>query len=166
MQSTNCAPRIVNTACTFIDFVENIRQQIPVLPAVPYQVYFGMLLASAFLLRILKWPSLRGVDIDRAKASFFTAINLGRQMTVGNDAAAKMVLIMNQLWNSPKAFRKPDGLEHTALRIRSRLVVSPVIDAVWWWREEFDPQNRPAVPPQAGHPEGLFLACGIYMRIC
>lgn len=77
-------------------------------------------------------------------------------MTVGsNDMAAKMVLVLNQLWNSSKAFRKPDGVESTALRIRSRLVVSPVVDAVWWWRDEFDPHGRFGNVPQATTSDGL-----------
>ncbi|KAL4892508.1 hypothetical protein BDV59DRAFT_43000 [Aspergillus ambiguus] len=155
MLSTNCSPRIVNTACMFINLAENIGQRLPSLPIAPFHIYFGLLLSSAFLLRILKGSTSQGLDVDRARISFFTAINLGKQMTVGNnDIAAKMVLVMNQLWNSNKAFRKPDGVESTALRIRSRLVVSPVIDAVWWWRDEFDPHGRFGNPPQGTASDG------------
>jgi hypothetical protein len=32
--------------------------------------------------------------------------------------------------------------EATALRIRSRLILSQILDAVWWWRDEYDPNVR------------------------
>lgn len=156
MISTNCSPRIVNTACTVIDLVDSLAQRLPCLPVAPFHVYSGVLLSSCCILRILKGSTSQGVDVDRARNSFFTSINLGKQMTVGsNDMAAKMVLVLNQLWNSSKAFRKPDGVESTALRIRSRLVVSPVVDAVWWWRDEFDPHGRFGNVPQATTSDGL-----------
>ncbi|KAL5360554.1 hypothetical protein BJX96DRAFT_72474 [Aspergillus floccosus] len=155
MSSTNCSPRIVKTACTVIDLINSLAQRLPCLPAAPFHVFSGVLLSSSCILRILKGSTSQGVDVDRARSSFFTAINLGKQMTAGsNDMAAKMVLVLNQLWNSSKAFRKPDGVESTALRIRSRLVVSPVIDAVWWWRDEFDPHGRFGNVPQATTSDG------------
>jgi hypothetical protein len=61
------------------------------------------------------------------------------------DTAAKTITVVNQLWNSSKAFRKADGSEYTALRIRSRLILSQILDAVWWWRDEFDPGARAKV---------------------
>ncbi|OGM47736.1 Zn(II)2Cys6 transcription factor [Aspergillus bombycis] len=72
-----------------------------------------------------------------------------------NDAAAKTVIVLNQLWNSTKAFRKSDGSDFPTLRIRSRLMLSPVVDAVWWWREEHDPQYRSGVPSQGNAPDGI-----------
>lgn len=72
-----------------------------------------------------------------------------------NDSPAKAVIILNQLWNSSKAFRKADGSEYTALRIRSRLVLSPVLDAVWWWRDEFDPLARALNSTQGEQTEGI-----------
>ena len=108
------------------------------------------------LLRILKCFASRDLDIERAKACFFTAINLEKQMSVeSNDSPAKAVIILNQLWNSSKAFRKADGSEYTALRIRSRLVLSPVLDAVWWWRDEFDPLARALNSTQGEQTEGI-----------
>lgn len=137
-----------------VDSIKNLGEKLDVLSTAPIQVNFGILLASVALLRILKCFASRGLDVERAKSCFFTAIILKKQMSVeSNDAAAKAVIILNQLWNSSKAFRKSDGSEYTALRIRSRLVLSPVLDAVWWWRDEFDPQARVA-PPQGEAPEG------------
>lgn len=138
-----------------VDHIKNLGERLDVLATAPVQVNFGILLASVSLLRILKIFASRDLDIDRAKSSFFTAINLAKQMSFeNNDSSAKAVIIVNQLWNSSKAFRKSDGSEYTALRIRSRLVLSPVVDAVWWWRDEFDPQTRALVASQ-GEADGI-----------
>jgi len=109
----------------------------------PVQIGFGLLLASMSLLRILKSKvASSGLETSRARASFFTAINLAKEMSTDRtDTAAKTITVLNQLWNSRKAFRKSDGSEYTALRIRSRLILSQVLDAVWWWRDEFDPHT-------------------------
>lgn len=110
----------------------------------PVQISFGLLLASMSLLRILKSDfASSGLDTSRAQASFFVAINMAKQMSTDrSDTAAKTITVLNQLWNSSKAFRKADGSVYTALRIRSRLILSQILDAVWWWRDEFDPNTR------------------------
>ncbi|EYE90290.1 Zn(II)2Cys6 transcription factor [Aspergillus ruber CBS 135680] len=148
--TTGCLPRLLSTCCAMIDCIQDVGQKITNLAIVPVQVSFAMLLASVTILRILKSTTFsRELDVERAKSSFFTAINLAKQMTIdSSDMASKSVIILNQLWNSTKAFRKPDGSEYTALRIRSRLVLSPILDAVWWWRDEFDAQYRAMVFPQ------------------
>jgi hypothetical protein len=109
----------------------------------PVQIGFGLLLASMSLLRILKSKTASsGLETSRARASFFTAINLAKQMSTDRtDTMAKAITVLTQLWNSSKAFRKTDGSEYFALRIRSRLVLSQIIDAVWWWRDEFEPHT-------------------------
>lgn len=115
---------------------------------------FAILLASTSLLRILKSNTAsHGLETTRARAALFAAINMAKQMTVDSaDMAAKTVTILNSVWNSSRAFRKADGGEYTALRIRSRLVLSPIIDTVWWWRDEFDPPRtmRSVITPSDG----------------
>lgn len=157
--TTGCLPRLLSTCCAMIDCIQDLGQRIRDLAMAPVQVSFAMLLASVTILRVLKSTTFsRELDVERAKSSFFTAINLAKQMTIdSSDMASKSVIVLNQLWNSTKAFRKPDGSEYTALRIRSRLVLSPVLDAVWWWRDEFDAQYRAMVLPQEAS-EGLFPA--------
>ena len=159
--TTNCLPRVLATACRVVDSIKILNQKLDALATAPVQVHVGLLLASMILLRILKCFASRDLDIERAKTCFFTAINLEKQMSVdANDAPAKAVLILNQLWNSSKAFRKADGSEYTTLRIRSRLVLSPVLDAVWWWRDEFDPLTRALASSQGAQPEGiLYVSC-------
>lgn len=129
-----------------IDSIQAMASRLGFVSMAPVHVMYGLLLASTSLLRILKSTAARSLDYGRARSSLFLAINLAKQMSVeGTDTAAKMAIILNQLWNSSKAFRKPDGSEYIALRIRNRLVHSPVVDVVWWWRDEFGPQTRDMV---------------------
>ncbi|KAE8372812.1 C6 zinc finger domain protein [Aspergillus bertholletiae] len=153
---TGCVQRLLRTACLVIESIQDLSRTLLNLATTPLEVYFALLLASIAVLRILKGPSLPGLDLERARPLFFIAINLHKQMSVqNNDAAAKTVIVLNQLWNSTKAFRKDNGSEFSTLRIRSRLMLSPVVDAVWWWREEHDPQCRPGVPSQGNAVDGL-----------
>ena len=137
-------PRILVTACNLIDYVHSMADRLECLAMCPAQMGFGLLLASTTLLRILKSPTAsHGLETTRARTSIFTAINMAKLMSVDSaDMASKTVIVLNSIWNSSKAFRKTDGGEYTALRIRSRLVLSPILDAVWWWRDEFDPPSR------------------------
>lgn len=151
--SSGCLPRLVATACSMIDSIQTIADQLGFIAMAPVQVSFGLLLASTSLLRILKSTASHDLDTGRARSSIFSAINLAKQMSVeSTDIAAKTATILKQLWNSSKVFRKADGSEYIALRIRSRLVLSPVLDAVWWWRDEFDPQARAMVPMAPTEP--------------
>ncbi|KAJ5937586.1 hypothetical protein N7454_003928 [Penicillium verhagenii] len=142
--SSACFPRVLVTACNLIDYIQSLTDRVSSLAMTPAQIHFGLLLASTSLLRILKSPAAsHGLETIRARSSLFTAINLAKHMSVDSaDMASKTVIILNAVWNSNKAFRRPDGSEFTVLRIRGRLVLSPVIDTVWWWRDEYDPPTR------------------------
>ncbi|KAJ5310912.1 citrate synthase [Penicillium atrosanguineum] len=142
--SSGCYPRILVTACSLIDYIQSLCERVGFLSMAPVQMGFALLLASTTLLRILKSSvASQGLEISRARASLFTAINLAQQMSVDSaDLAAKTVTILKAVWNSSKAFRKIDGTEYSSLRIRSRLVLSLILDTVWWWRDEFDPGSR------------------------
>ncbi|CDM33225.1 transcriptional regulator family: Fungal Specific TF [Penicillium roqueforti] len=142
--SSGCLPRLIATACNLIDYVQAFADRMGALFMAPIQISFGLLLASISLLRILKSEyASSGLDTSRAQASFFAAINLAKQISTDrSDIAAKTITLLTQLWNSSKAFRKSDGSEYTVLRIRSRLILSQILDAVWWWRDEYDPNAR------------------------
>ncbi|RHZ73125.1 hypothetical protein CDV55_108616 [Aspergillus turcosus] len=156
LSSTGCLPRILAAACRVIDFVQSLGQTPGRLVTTPIQINFGLLLASVSLLRILKLYTSCDLDLDRARASFFAGINLAKDMSVQqNDSAAKAVFILNQLWNSTKAYRKPDGSAYTALRVRGRLVLSPILDAVWWWRDENEPGYRTMYLLQGEAADGI-----------
>lgn len=142
--SSGCYPRILVTACSLIDYVQVLSDRFGFLSMAPVHISFALLLAASSLLRILKSSvASQGLETDRARASLFTAINLAKQIsTDAADIAAKTVMVLSSIWNSNKAFRRADGSDYPALRIRGRLVLSPILDAVWWWRDEFDPQSR------------------------
>ncbi|KAJ6038501.1 hypothetical protein N7460_008272 [Penicillium canescens] len=140
--SSGCLPRLIVTACSLIDYVQALRDRMGFLSMAPVQIGFGVLLASISLLRILK----SNIACSSCTNLLFATINLAKQMSTDRtDTAAKTITVVNQLWNSSKAFRKADGSEYTALRIRSRLILSQILDAVWWWRDEFDPGARAKV---------------------
>ncbi|KAJ6122881.1 hypothetical protein N7512_005346, partial [Penicillium capsulatum] len=152
--SSGCVPRLLVTACSLIDYIQSLIERLGCLAMTPVQMAFGLLLASTSLLRILKSNTAsHGLEIGRARSSVFTAINLAKQMSVDSaDLSSKTVIVLNGVWNSNKAFRRADGSEFLALRIRSRLVLSPILDTVWWWRDEFDPPRamRSVVEPTDG----------------
>ncbi|KAL2009421.1 hypothetical protein VTN00DRAFT_5228 [Thermoascus crustaceus] len=149
--------RLLATACTVIDTVAELGKKQGSLPATPLHLFSSLMLATFTLLRILKSTVSRDLDAERAKTSLFLGINLAKQISTDtNDGAAKCVTILNQLWNSSKAFKKPDGTD-APLRIRSRLLLSPVLDAVWWWRDEFDAQYKAFMPSHNEPSDGNVL---------
>lgn len=141
-----------------VDSVQIMADRLDCISMAPIQFCYGLLLASISLLRILKSAAAQSLDFGRARSSLFLAINLANQMSVeSTDTAARMAIVLKQLWNSSKAFRKADGSEYTALRIRSRLAHSLVIDTVWWWRDEFDPQTRDMILARTESDSGAVL---------
>lgn len=161
--SSGCYPRLLVTACRLIDYIQSLADRLGFIAMVPVQMGFGLLLASTTLLRILKSSAAsEGLETSRARTSLFAAINLAKKMSVDNaDLAAKTATVLNAVWNSNKAFRKVDGTEYTVLRIRGRLVLSPILDTVWWWRDEYDPQSR-SVRSVVEPTEGIVSACSHY----
>ncbi|RAL15005.1 Zn(II)2Cys6 transcription factor [Aspergillus homomorphus CBS 101889] len=171
----DCLAQIVTTSCKAIDNIQDLVQSVKNLASAPMQVTYGLLLPAAALLRILKCPTRAEIDFPRGKKAIFSAINMARRMSVDvHDIASKIAIVMTQLWNSTKAFRRTDGTESIGLRIRSRLVLSPIIDAIWWWRDEFEPQfySHPAhgivaegADPQRDQMSGASNApCGVVDR--
>lgn len=138
----DCFNRLTNTACSVIDHVKVLYDRVETYAASPSFIINGLILACAILLRLLKSSMARKIDAEKAKTSLFIGLNLTKYTILDpKDISSKFSLAMNQVWNSSKAFRKGDGTEYSTLRIRSRLVMSPLIDMAWWWREEFEPEN-------------------------
>ncbi|PYI18069.1 C6 zinc finger domain protein [Aspergillus violaceofuscus CBS 115571] len=153
--TSDCLTRLATTACRTIDCILEIGQSMANLASAPMQMTYGLLLPASALLRILKCSNDTDLDIARGRKALFSAINMAKRMSVDvHDTASKLAIVMNQLWNSSKVFRKADGTGFIALRIRSRLVLSPVIDTIWWWRDEFEPQFYPSSAAQATVAEG------------
>lgn len=113
---------------------------------------------SHILLRLLKTSFSRYIDVERAKAALFLAISLHKKMSVQNDdVPARNGVALTQLWNSTRAFKKSNGSEAVALRIRSRLSGSVVLDGIVWWREEFGGFMGVYPPPLSDNRSGMIL---------
>ncbi|ETI29033.1 hypothetical protein G647_01486 [Cladophialophora carrionii CBS 160.54] len=103
-------------------------------------IYFiySMMVPSHILLRLLKTSFSRYINVERARSALFLGISLHKKMSVQNDdVPARNGMALTQLWNSAHVFKRQNGTEAVALRIRSRLTGSIVLDGVVWWREEF-----------------------------
>lgn len=127
-----------------IDRVERLDKTIdPAAYGCTY-IFHAVLLAGATIFRLMRSPFGKHLEYETSRATLFSAINLLRKMSITNDdGPAKAAVIMSQLWNSDRVFRKRDGSISTELRVRSRLAVSGVYDCAWWWREEFQGKQSP-----------------------
>jgi hypothetical protein len=142
-----CFSRFLSTTCAVIDQIAALIQRDTCNYSMPTFLTHSVILASACLLRLLKSSLSQNIDCEKARSYFFTTLTMLKRLSIdGDDAPAKCAALINQLWNSSKAFKKPDGTEYRALRIRSRLACSPIMDAVWWWRQEFDPHHKQLFP--------------------
>jgi len=134
--------RLYSTACMVLRHIDQLAQSYLKLETAPFFFTFAADIATVTILRLLKGSTAQYLDFEQAKETFFLGVNiLKRSSLESNDMANRMVLILSQLWKSDKAFKNPDGTEHTELRIRTRLAMSPIFDAIWWWREEFAGQQ-------------------------
>jgi len=129
-----CSP-----ATEFLECMDDLdRKGEIVIAAAPLYHVYGLMMSCQVLLRLVKTSFSRYIDVERAKTALFTGINLSKRMSVvNNDLLSRNAVYLTQLWNSNRVFKRPDGSEMGALRIRSRLAMSPVLDGVVWWREEY-----------------------------
>lgn len=135
---------IQQTARQTISEVKKLIRSVSNPVSLPSYIVCAFLFAAYALLRILKSsiPFLSG-ERDEAESSLFSAIGLLKSLSIdSNDMCSKSCLYLTKLWNSSRAFKKADGTDMLDLRARSRLNGSHVVDAICWWREEFDPQFK------------------------
>jgi hypothetical protein len=121
----------------------------------PSFLLYALLLATSVLLRLSKLSSsTTSSQLDTAAAAITNtihkAIHIAQEMSITqNDIPSRAATLFMQLLESKKAFIRPnspsDQLQVAPLRVRSRLVMSIVIDAWGWWREEFG-SNPPPLP--------------------
>lgn len=127
------------------------------LPASGLFAYLNIMLPCHVLLRLLKTSFSTFIDIERAKTALFLGISLHKRMSLQNDdLPARNGAILTNLWNSSQAFKKPNGSEAVALRVRSRLVGSILLDGFLWCREEHGNVIGVYAPPLSDRT-GLFL---------
>lgn len=157
--------RIFLRTIRLLDHLDHMDKDSSVLAYAPFQVLAAVMICSFMLLRLLKSSATRYMDVERAKESFFLGLSILKKMVIENeDLPSRNLQVLTQLWNSSKAFKKPDGSEWSTLRIRSRVAMSPIFDAVWWWRTEFGGQAgayAPAVEAKADQGNGEPAATAI-----
>ncbi|KAE9961331.1 hypothetical protein BLS_002494 [Venturia inaequalis] len=135
--------RMYNSACLVLRHIDRMDNDGTIkLASAPFYFVFAVSLSSFVILRLLKGNTAGYLDVESAKDTFFLGVNIMKRLSAdSSDTPARLTMILTQLWNSERAFKNPDGSLHTALRIRTRLAMSPVFDAIWWWREEFGGQQ-------------------------
>lgn len=144
------------SACLVLRHIDRMENERLIrLAAAPWFFVFATSLSSFIILRLLKGSIASYLD-NSAKDNFFLGVNIMKRLSAeSNDMPARLTMMLTQLWNSEKVFKNPDGSESIALKIRTRLVMSPVFDAIWWWREEFGSQ------PGANDPSMAITAVGL-----
>ncbi|KAL4938116.1 hypothetical protein BDV06DRAFT_232093 [Aspergillus oleicola] len=145
LYTDNRLTKLSLSAYSVIDAVSDLSHEVESLAVCPSQVWFGLLLAGSILLRLIKGHPTDKIDFDKAREYFMQTLNLTKLMVVNaSDMPTKIVTFLSHLYNSTKAFRKVDGSIMIQLRIRSRLALCPIIDAMWWFKDEFEPPLQPA----------------------
>jgi len=118
--------------------------------------YSNIMLPCHILLRLLKTSYSTFIDVERAKAALFLGISLHKRMSLQNDdLPARNGAALTNLWNSSRAFKNPNGSEAVALRVRSRLLGSILLDGVLWSREEHGSVMGVYAPPLSDR-NGMF----------
>lgn len=121
--------------------------------------YFSLMMPCHILLRLLKTSFVRYIDVERAKAALFLGISLHKRMSLQNDdLPARNGVVLTQLWNSMRVFKKPNGAEAVALRVRGRLSGSVMLDGIVWWREEFGGFMGIFPPPLTDNRTGMWFS--------
>lgn len=107
-----------------------------------------MIVSAAFaLMKLLKSPFSRQIDMDHGKFLFNGAISSIRRISVvDNDRPVRLANVISQMWNSGSSTSLGD--EALQLGIRSRMSMSHVYDTVWRWRRRFKPKTS-----EEGHGE-------------
>ncbi|XPS78991.1 hypothetical protein M3J09_010986 [Ascochyta lentis] len=102
-------------------------------------------LAGFSILRLVRSPLAQHFDLAAGEQAFFQAVQFLKNVSLQpGDIGMRTALIMHDLWNSNKVFRRKDGrIESLGLRLRTRLSMSVSYDMFWYWREEFGNMQNP-----------------------
>ncbi|KAF1927574.1 C6 zinc finger domain-containing protein [Didymella exigua CBS 183.55] len=102
-------------------------------------------LAGFSILRLVRSPLAQHLDLTAGEQAYFQAVEFLKNVSMqSGDVEIRTALIMNELWNSNKVFRRRDGrIESLGLRLRTRLSMSVTYDMFWYWREEFNQMQNP-----------------------
>ncbi|KAF2160323.1 hypothetical protein M409DRAFT_60025 [Zasmidium cellare ATCC 36951] len=104
----------------------------------------ALMMASVFVLKILRTRHVRLVNLQEGQRMFKLSIVLIRKCSIeDNDLPGRMSKILLQLWSRPT---DPNSSPQK-LNVQSRLAGSLLQDFLWQWRENFaDQENKPSAP--------------------
>ena len=136
------------TSCATINLMRDLDVSSALISSSTFYMFYSLLLAATNLLRLLRGHAHQSQqDYERGEATFFLAVTLMTRMSISNDdLPGRCSDLLSKLWTSQKLFRRADGSLAPEIRIRTRLVMSPLVDCLWWYREEFRVQ-RNVYPP-------------------
>ena len=157
------------TSCTIINLMHDMNASSALMSSSTLYMFHGLMLAATNLLRLLRGLLTQSPEeSEKGEATFFQAVTLMKKMSVANDdIPARCADLLSKLWTSQRLFRRPDGTLAPELRIRTRLALSPLVDILWWFREEFkghlnvysqlQPSTRPAQGQETDSQNGSSL---------
>lgn len=117
------ATRVYTTACAVIDQLQCFDFEPLILAACPIFHTYCLLLSCSSIIRLLKSSFRHHMDVKNAESKILLGLDTAKKMSIGNgDIASKVIPVITQLWNSERAFKKPDGSEFIVLRIRTRMM--------------------------------------------
>lgn len=136
------------TSCTTINLIRDLDASTALISSSTFHMFHNLLLAATNLLRLLRGRAPQSQpDYKRGEVTFFLAVTLMKRMSIANDdLPGRCSDLLSKLWTSQKLFRRADGSLAPGIRIRTRLSMSPLVDCLWWYREEFRVQ-RNVYPP-------------------
>lgn len=136
------------TSCATINLMRELDASSAIISSSTSYMFHSLLLAATNLLRLLRGLAPQSQqDYERGEATFFLAVTLMTRMSIANDdLPGRCSNSLSKLWTSQKLFKRADGSLAPEIRIRTRLIMSPLVDCLWWYREEFRVQ-RNVYPP-------------------
>lgn len=132
------------TSCATINLMRELETSSALVSSSTFYIFHSLLLAATNLLRLLRgFEPQSEHDYKRGEDTFYLAVTLMKRMSIANDdLAGRCSDLLSKLWTSQKLFRRADGSLAPEIRIRTRLVMSPLVDCLWWYREEFRVQRN------------------------
>jgi transcriptional regulatory protein LEU3 len=133
-----CCGLIFEASIAVLDLVSQLERKYNLSQICPRLHFMAVLVAMASLLRILKGSYATYVDQSRGSSLYMSAIQFFKSASLeSGDLASRGAMFAEQIWESNKIFKEPDGRVNISLRVRNRLSGSVVYDAIRWWKNEF-----------------------------
>lgn len=152
LESANLVQLYV-TSCAIINLMQDLHLSSALASSSTLYMFHGLMVAATNLLRLLRGQLLTQSpeEFEKSETTFLVVVNLMKKMSVANDdIPGRCSDLLSKLWTSQRVFRRLNGTATPELRIRTRLALSPLVDCLWWYREEFKGHINMFIAPQHG----------------